>query len=288
MHENYGAKTIFELHKPGCSSVHWPGCDVPEREISEWIPPELLRAEPPRLPEVAEPDLVRHFSILASRNMCVDSHFYPLGSCTMKYNPKRNEAYSGLPGFAQVHPYQPAWTVQGLLAILFELQQMLAEIAGLEAVSLQPAAGAQGELTALLIAGAYFRSRGEQRRYVLVPDTAHGTNPASAKMAGLEVVQLPSSREGIADPAVLAAHLGPQTAVLMITNPNTLGLFEREIVRLCQMVHEVGGLVYLDGANMNAICGVAQPGKFGVDMMHFNTHKTFSTPHGGGGPGRGR
>jgi glycine dehydrogenase subunit 2 len=287
MHETYGPRTIFELHKPGCTSVRWPVCDVPTKSLSELLPAESLREELPPLPEVAEPDLVRHYSILAGRNMCVDSHFYPLGSCTMKYNPKRNETLAGLSGFRDLHPYQPESTVQSLLAILFELQEMLAEIAGLDAVSLHPAAGAQGELTALLVATAYFRSRGEARHYVLVPDVAHGTNPASAKMAGLEVIQVRSSAEGLADPEVLAQHLGPETAVFMITNPNTLGLFEKDLVRLCQMVHAVGGLVYLDGANMNAICGIAQPGKFGVDMMHFNTHKTFSTPHGGGGPGAG-
>ena len=287
MHETYGPRTIFELHKPGCTSVRWPECDVPAKSLSELLPAEALRDEPVPLPEVAEPDLVRHYSILASRNMCVDSHFYPLGSCTMKYNPKRNEALAGLPGLRDLHPYQPESTVQGLLAILYELQQMLAEIAGLDAVSLHPAAGAQGELTALLMATAYFRSRGENRRHVLVPDVAHGTNPASAKMAGLEVIQVRSSPEGLADPEAVAQHLGPETAVFMITNPNTLGLFEKDLVRLCQMVHAVGGLVYLDGANMNAMCGIAQPGKFGIDMMHFNTHKTFSTPHGGGGPGAG-
>ncbi len=287
MHERYGSKTIFELHKPGCQSVRWPACDVPCNEIAELIPEEYLRHEVPSLPEVAEPDLVRHLSILAARNMCVDSHFYPLGSCTMKYNPKRHERWAQLVEFTHLHPYQPEESIQGLLALLYSLQQMLSEIAGLDAVSLHPAAGAQGELTALLMAAAYFRSRGEARRHVLVPDVAHGTNPASAKMAGFEVVQIRSSPAGIADPEILAEHLGPSTAVLMITNPNTLGLFEKEIVRLCQMVHQAGGLVYLDGANMNAICGIAQPGKFGIDMMHFNTHKTFSTPHGSGGPGAG-
>lgn len=287
MHETYGPRTIFELHKPGCSAVCWPAVDVPDVPLAEVVPEEFLRPEAPPLPELAEPDLVRHYSILAGRNLCVDSHFYPLGSCTMKYNPKRHERWVNLPGLVDVHPYQPPETVQGLLAILYELERMLAEIAGLDAVSLHPAAGAQGELTALLIAAAYFRSRGEKRRHVLVPDVAHGTNPASAKMAGFEVVQIRSSPEGVADPEILAQHLGPETAVFMITNPNTLGLFEKHILRLCQMVHEVGGLVYLDGANMNAICGIAQPGKFGVDMMHFNTHKTFSTPHGSGGPGAG-
>ncbi|MCS7238913.1 MAG: aminomethyl-transferring glycine dehydrogenase subunit GcvPB [Thermoguttaceae bacterium] len=287
MYENYGTRTIFELDKQGCSAVSWPAVDVPEQRLEELLPEEYLRGDVPPLPELAEPDLVRHYSILASRNMCVDSHFYPLGSCTMKYNPKRHERWAALPGFSDLHPYQPADSLQGLLALLYELQQMLAALAGLDAVSLHPAAGAQGELTALLIATAYFRSRGEKRRFVLVPDVAHGTNPASAKMAGLEVVQVRSSPEGIADPEIVAQHLSPETAVFMITNPNTLGLFERHIRRLCEMVHAVGALVYLDGANMNAICGIAQPGKFGVDMMHFNTHKTFSTPHGGGGPGAG-
>ncbi len=205
----------------------------------------------------------------------------------MKYNPKRNERLAGLPGLADVHPYQPESTVQGLLELLYAGQEMLAEIAGLDAVSLQPSAGAHGEMTALLVAAAYFRDSGQKRSVVLIPDGAHGTNPASAAMAGFETLEVKSDDQGIVSLADLAAKLSPQTAVFMITNPNTLGVFDSQIRRIAEMVHEVGGLVYLDGANMNAILGIARPGDFGADMMHFNPHKTFSGPHGGGGPGAG-
>jgi glycine dehydrogenase subunit 2 len=246
-----------------------------------------LASAPPPLPELAEPDLVRHFVNLSTENMSVDSHFFPLGSCTMKYNPKRHERLAALPGFADVHPYQPEETIQGLLAILHALQEMLCEIAGLDAVTLQPAAGAQGELTSLLMAAAYFRDRQESRSGVLIPDVAHGTNPASAAMAGFKTIEVRSGSDGLVDLDDLASKLDQSTAVLMITNPNTLGLFEPQIARMAQMVHDAGGLVYLDGANMNAILGIARPGDFGADMMHFNPHKTFSTPHGGGGPGAG-
>ncbi len=279
--------TLFELSKPGCRAVRWPACDVPQQAVEQLLPENLRAEAPPPLPELAEPDIVRHYVNLSAANMCVDSHFYPLGSCTMKYSPKRNDRLAQWPEFATAHPYQSEESVQGILAILYSLQKMLAEIAGLEAVSLQPAAGAQGELTALLMASAYFRSRGEKRRLVLVPDVAHGTNPASAKMAGFEIVQIASSPEGLIDLTALSQRLDSAVAVFMVTNPNTLGLFEKEIGKACEMVHGVGGLVYLDGANMNAICGIAQPGRFGVDMMHFNVHKTFSTPHGSGGPGAG-
>jgi glycine dehydrogenase subunit 2 len=219
--------------------------------------------------------------------MSVDTHFYPLGSCTMKYNPKRNERLAGLPGLVNLHPYQPEGTIQGMLALLYQSQRMLAEIAGLEAVSLQPAAGAQGEFTALQVAAAYFRDLGEKRSVVLIPDGAHGTNPASATMAGFEAVPVKSSAEGFVDLDGLSSRLNDQVAVLMVTNPNTLGMFERHIAEIARRVHEVGGLVYLDGANMNAILGIARPGDFGADLMHFNPHKTFSGPHGGGGPGAG-
>jgi glycine dehydrogenase subunit 2 len=230
---------------------------------------------------------VRHFVNLSTLNMSVDTHFYPLGSCTMKYNPKRNERLAGLPGLVNLHPYQPERTIQGMLALLYQSQRMLAEIAGLEAVSLQPAAGAQGEFTALQVAAAYFRDRGEKRTVVLIPDGAHGTNPASATMAGFQAVPVRSSAEGFVDLDELAGRLNDQVAVLMVTNPNTLGMFERHIAEIARRVHEAGGLVYLDGANMNAILGIARPGDFGADLMHFNPHKTFSGPHGGGGPGAG-
>jgi glycine dehydrogenase subunit 2 len=205
----------------------------------------------------------------------------------MKYNPKRNERLVSLPGFADLHPYQPDETVPGLLELLYELQEMLAEIAGLDAVSLQPAAGAQGELTALMVAAAYFRDRGEKRTKVLAPDSAHGTNPASAAVAGFEAVTVKSTPRGFVDLDDLRAHLDQETAVFMITNPNTLGMFDREIKQIADLVHAAGGLIYLDGANMNAILGISRPGDFGADMMHFNPHKTFSGPHGGGGPGAG-
>mgnify|MGYP005851681569 FL=1 len=230
---------------------------------------------------------MRHFVNLSAENMSVDTHFYPLGSCTMKFNPKRNERLANLPGLAELHPYQPEETLQGLLCLLHGAQEMLAEIAGLDAVSLHPAAGAQGELTALLIAAAYFRDQGQKRRVVLIPDVAHGTNPASAAMAGFQAVQVNSGADGRVDMADLAAKVDDQLAVLMITNPNTLGLFDGQIQRMAAMVHQAGGLLYLDGATMKGIRGIARPGVFGADMMHYNPHKTFSTPHGGGGPGAG-
>jgi glycine dehydrogenase subunit 2 len=218
--------------------------------------------------------------------MSVDTHFYPLGSCTMKYNPKRHERLASLPGIVDLHPLQTDDGAQGMLALLYELQEMLGEIAGLPAVSLQPAAGAQGEFTALLVAGAYFRHRGEQRTRVLFPASAHGTNPASAALAGFECVQL-AGKEGFVDLDELRRELDERTAVFMVTNPNTLGLFEKEIVQVARLVHDAGGLVYIDGANMNAILGITRPGDFGGDMMHYNVHKTFTGPHGAGGPGAG-
>jgi glycine dehydrogenase subunit 2 len=219
--------------------------------------------------------------------MSVDTHFYPLGSCTMKHNPKRNERVAGLAGFSQVHPYQPDETLQGLLQLLFELQEMLAEISGLPAVSLQPAAGAQGEMTALMVANAHFRHLGEHRPRVLTPDTSHGTNPASARIAGFESSTIRSTPAGYVDLDHLRGNLDHEVAVFMITNPNTLGLFENQVAQIADLVHGAGALIYLDGANMNAILGISRPGDFGADMMHYNPHKTFSGPHGGGGPGAG-
>jgi glycine dehydrogenase subunit 2 len=278
---------LFELSKPGCGAARLPDCDVPVEPVEELLPPGMLADKPPPLPELAEPDLVRHFVNLSAENMSVDTHFYPLGSCTMKYNPKRNERLAGLPGMVDLHPYQPDSTLQGLLELLYRCQQMLSEIGGLPAVSLQPAAGAHGEMTALLVAAAYFRDRAERRSVVLIPEGAHGTNPASATMAGFRSVPIKSTSRGLVDTSDLAAKLDAQTAVLMITNPNTLGVFEDQIERIARMVHGVGGLVYLDGANLNAILGISRPGDFGADLMHFNPHKTFSGPHGGGGPGAG-
>jgi glycine dehydrogenase subunit 2 len=241
----------------------------------------------PALPEVTEPDVIRHFVNLSTLNMSVDTHFYPLGSCTMKYNPKRHERLARLDGIATLHPYQRDADSQGMLGMLFELQEMLTEISGLPCVSLQPAAGAQGEFAALLVAAAYFRERGEQRTRVIFPSSAHGTNPASAALAGFETIQMKPSRTGFVDLDELRSLVDQRTAVFMITNPNTLGLFEPQIGEIAELVHSVGGLVYIDGANMNAILGVTRPGDFGGDMMHYNVHKTFTGPHGAGGPGAG-
>lgn len=264
-----------------------PAADVPERELDELLPVSSLTASALPLPELSEPEVVRHFVNLSTQNMCVDTHFYPLGSCTMKYNPKRHERLAGMHGIADLHPYQRPEDAQGMLSMLYEMQEMLGEIAGLPAVSLQPAAGAQGELTALLVASAYFRDKGEHRTKVLFPSSAHGTNPASAALAGFDCVELKESSNGLVDLDELKAHLDESTAVFMITNPNTLGLFETEIARIAGMLHDVGGLVYIDGANMNAILGITRPGDFGGDMMHYNVHKTFTGPHGAGGPGAG-
>jgi len=287
MRNQQATQLLFELSRPGRQAERLPECDVPVRPLEQLIPPDAMAAAPLPLPELSEPDLVRHFVDLSALNMSVDTHFYPLGSCTMKYNPKRNERLAALPGFAELHPYQPESTLQGLLAVLYGVQEMLAEIAGLAAVSLQPAAGAHGEMTALLVAAAHFRDLGDRRRTVLIPDGAHGTNPASAAMAGWHAVEVKSTAEGLVDLGDLSRKLDRGVAVFMITNPNTLGLFDRQIAEIARRVHEVGGLVYLDGANMNAILGITRPGDFGADMMHFNPHKTFSGPHGGGGPGAG-
>ena len=280
-------RLLCEQSKPGVEAATLPPCDVPAKPLDELLPKTALAASAPPLPSLTEPELLRHFINLSTLNMSVDTHFYPLGSCTMKYNPKRNERLAALPGIADLHPYQPESTLQGLLEILYSLQQMLAEIGGLHTVSLQPAAGAHGEMTALLVAAARLRDLGQKRTTVLIPDLAHGTNPASAAMAGFKTVEVKSTEQGLVDLDDLSAKLDSQVAVLMITNPNTLGVFERRISEIARRVHEVGGLVYLDGANMNAILGVARPGDFGADMMHYNPHKTFSGPHGGGGPGAG-
>lgn len=278
---------LFELSQPGRGTVVFPECDVPAVSSIPAVDPGFLSTQDPDLPEIAEPDVVRHFVNLSTLNMSVDSHFYPLGSCTMKYNPKRHERLARLPLACNAHPWQPEDQIQGLLRVLFDLQGMLAEIAGLPAVSLHPAAGAQGELAALLTAGAYFRHRGETRRKVIFPASAHGTNPASAALAGFDCIQLSTSDSGFVDLQELEKVVDQQTAVFMITNPNTLGLFEPNIARISEILHAEGALVYIDGANMNAILGKTRPGDFGGDMMHFNVHKTFTGPHGAGGPGAG-
>lgn len=289
MNNTQSTDLVFELSRPGRRGHRTPACDVPgDTPLSSLVPARFLADAPPPLPEVGEIDLVRHFTNLSTRNMCIDTQFYPLGSCTMKYNPKRHERLAALPGFADLHPLQPDDTAQGMLELLFDMQQYLAEISGLPAVSLQPAAGAQGELAALLVAAAYFRDTNQTHRTkVLVPDSAHGTNPASAALAGFAAVTVKSNAKGHVDLDDLKAKLGADTGVFMITNPNTLGLFEVQIRQITDLVHAAGGLVYLDGANMNAILGITRPGDFGADMQHYNVHKTFTGPHGGGGPGSG-
>jgi glycine dehydrogenase subunit 2 len=287
MRNSRDTKLLFELSEMGRRAHRLPNCDVPEQAVTELLPKSALAERPPALPELSEPQVVRHFANLSQLNMSVDTHFYPLGSCTMKYNPKRNERLARLPGFADVHPYQPEATIQGMLQLLYEMQEYLQEISGLDACSLQPAAGAHGELTALLVATAYFHDVGEQRTKVLVPDSAHGTNPASATMAGFDTVTVKTVPSGAVDMDDLRAKLDDQIAVFMITNPNTVGIFEPNMREIADAVHARGGLVYLDGANMNAILGIARPGDFGADMQHYNPHKTFSGPHGGGGPGAG-
>jgi glycine dehydrogenase subunit 2 len=279
---------IFEISHSGRRCHRTPVSDVPAKTLDSLLPPAHTAQAPPPLPEVGEIDLIRHFTNLSTRNMSIDTNFYPLGSCTMKYNPKRHERLAGLPGFANLHPLQHDDTIQGMLELLHGMQEYLSEISGLPACSLQPAAGAQGELAALFVAAAYFKDTNQTaRRKVLVPDSAHGTNPASAALAGFETVTVKSGPDGLVDLADLQSKLGPDTAVFMITNPNTLGLFEKNIKTITAMLHDVGGLVYLDGANMNAILGITRPGDFGADMQHYNVHKTFTGPHGGGGPGSG-
>jgi glycine dehydrogenase subunit 2 len=287
MRNTQATQLLFELSQPGRRAAVYPASDVPARPLDELIPGMYQSHSAPELPELTEPEVIRHFVNLSTKNMSVDTHFYPLGSCTMKYNPKRHERLAGLAGIVDLHPNQTDDESQGMLELLDTMQQMLAEIAGLPAVSLQPAAGAQGEFTSLLVASAYFRDKGQRRTKVLFPNSAHGTNPASAALAGFECVQLGSTPQGFVDLAELEKHLDESTAVFMVTNPNTLGMFEREIPRIAQLVHDVGGLVYIDGANMNAIAGITRPGDFGGDMMHYNVHKTFTGPHGAGGPGSG-
>jgi glycine dehydrogenase subunit 2 len=285
---NHAAKTaepklIFESGSPGRSALFWPE----EERVSDAIPAALLRREIAGFPELGELETLRHFTRLSQRNFAIESQFYPLGSCTMKYNPKINEVVARFPGFAQVHPLTPGDLLQGALALLFELERMLAEISGMEHVSLQPSAGAQGELTGLMLIRSCLSERGSPRRKIIVPDTAHGTNPASSTLCGYQVVQISSNEHGVIDAATVEAAMDQDVAAVMITNPNTLGLFETNIEAIAEVVHSRGGMVYLDGANLNALMGIAKPGHMGVDVLHMNLHKTFSTPHGGGGPGAG-
>jgi glycine dehydrogenase subunit 2 len=276
---------IFERSRPGRRGERVP---PPPKESLARIPAAALRIEAPGLPEVSEPDLTRHYVNLSQLNFAVDTGFYPLGSCTMKWNPKINEWAARLPGFAALHPLAPDETAQGTLQLLWELEKALAEIGGMKAVTLQPAAGAQGELTGILMVRAYHRARGDmERQEVLVPDSAHGTNPATASMSGFTTVSVPSAADGGVDLDAFRAALGPRTAAVMITNPSTLGLFESRVGELLEAVHAAGALAYMDGANLNAVMGRFRPGQAGFDAMHFNVHKTLSTPHGGGGPGAG-
>ncbi len=278
---------IFELSKPGRRALDLPVCDVPEDDIETLMPAQFIRQEPAALPEVSQLDLMRHYTGLSERNFGVDSGFYPLGSCTMKYNPKINEDACRLSGFALIHPLQDSDTVQGALELLYNMEQYLAELAGMDAVTMQPVAGAHGELTGLKLIRAYHRHRGQNRTKVIVPDSAHGTNPATAAVCGLDIVEIKSHPDGAVDLEALKAAVGEDTAALMLTNPSTLGLFEKNIQEIAQIVHDAGGLLYYDGANANAIMGITRPGDMGFDVVHFNLHKTFSTPHGGGGPGSG-
>ncbi len=279
---------LFESGAPGRKGFAFPPCDVPETSIHEAIPPEFLREEPAPLPELSELEVIRHYVRLSRKNYAVDVGIYPLGSCTMKYNPKVNEEAADLPGFKRLHPYQPEETVQGALELMYHLERFLCEIAGLDRASLQPSAGAHGELLGLMLIKAYHASRGEEGRdEILIPDSAHGTNPASAAMCGYKVVEIPSDERGGMDVKEVKRRVGPKTAGLMLTNPNTLGLFDENIAAIAQAVHDAGGLLYYDGANANAILGISRPGDMGFDIVHFNLHKTFSTPHGGGGPGAG-
>ena len=279
-------KLIYEKSQDGRRASALPGYDgLPAPEV----PAELRRSEPPRLPEVPEFELVRHFTELSTRNFGVDTGFYPLGSCTMKYNPRINERLAALPGFARLHPLQEEDGAQGALELMWRLQEILAEVTGLHAVSLQPAAGSQGELTGLFLVRAYHASRGEaeQRRKVVIPDTAHGTNPASVTMAGYELTHVQTDPRGNIDVDDLRGKVDEHTAALMLTNPSTLGLFDENIEEIEEIFHGAGALMYYDGANLNAVCGISRPGDMGFDIVHINLHKTFSQPHGGGGPGGG-
>lgn len=277
-------RLLFESGSPGRTALLWP---EKTPAVSDNIPQEYLREDIAGFPEMSELEVLRHFTQLSQRNYAIESQFYPLGSCTMKYNPKVNEVVARYPGFSLIHPLAPATLIQGALELLYSLEQMLAEIGGMDDVSLQPSAGAQGELTGLMLIRAYLSAQGNPRKKIIVPDTAHGTNPASSALCGYDVLQISSNEQGVIAPAAVADAMDDDVAALMVTNPNTLGLFEKNIAAIAEVVHGKGGLVYLDGANLNALMGIAKPGHMGVDVLHMNLHKTFSTPHGGGGPGAG-
>ncbi len=281
------ATTIFEKSTPGRRAAQLPATDVPETPISELIPERLLRAEPAALPEIAEPEIVRHYNRISRRNFDLDTGFYPLGSCTMKHNPRLNEKVAALPGHARLHPAQDPKRAQGALELMWNLERALSEICGLPHVSLQPSAGSHGELAGLLLTRAYHADKGEQRHKVLTPDTSHGTNPASVTMAGFEVVKVATAEDGGVDIDDLRAKADEDVACLMLTNPNTLGLFDQNITEIAEIMHGVGATLYYDGANLNAVMGHSRPGDMGFDIVHVNLHKSFSQPHGGGGPGAG-
>ncbi len=279
--------TIYKHSVKGKRGVRFPEPGVPEKKLSEIIPGKCLRKDNLNLPELTELDVIRYFTNLSHKNFSVDTVFYPLGSCTMKYNPKINEKISGLEGFTEIHPEQGEEYSRGALELMYNLQQALKEITGMRAISLQPAAGAHGEFAGMLIVKKYFGNRGENRTKVIIPDSAHGTNPASAKMCGFDVVEVKSNSRGLVDTDELRELLSEDVAAIMMTNPNTLGLFEEEILKISQMAKECGALLYYDGANLNAVMGITNPAVMGFDIVHVNLHKTFSTPHGGGGPGSG-
>lgn len=286
-HQVQNESLLFEMSSPGKKGYQLPGLDVPAITPEEALGAGNVRAEIEGFPEVSEVEVIRHFTRLSTWNYGIDLGLFPLGSCTMKYNPRINEAVARIEGLAWAHPYQPEALSQGAMEIIAQLERYLAEIFGMDAVTLQPAAGAHGEFTGIMLIREYLASRGNARRKVLVPDSAHGTNPATAIIAGYEVVNVKSNSEGMVDLASLASVLDEDVAALMVTNPNTVGVFEQDIAKICAMMHEKGAQVYMDGANMNALVGIARPGDFGIDVMHSNLHKTFSTPHGGGGPGAG-
>jgi len=281
------AQTIYEKSKRGRRAATLPEPGVPEHRLEELIPAKLLRSSPPRLPEVSEPEIVRHYNRLSRRNFDLDSGLYPLGSCTMKHNPRLGERVAALPGHARLHPAQEPRRAQGALELMWLLQRSLAEICGLPHVSLQPSAGSHGELAGLLLTRAYHAERGERRTKVLAPDTSHGTNPASVTMAGYEAVKVATNERGGVEMADLRAKVSAEVACLMLTNPNTLGLFDENIAEIAAMIHGAGGTLYYDGANLNAVMGHSRPGDMGFDIVHVNLHKSFSQPHGGGGPGSG-
>ncbi|MCY9141461.1 aminomethyl-transferring glycine dehydrogenase subunit GcvPB [Peribacillus frigoritolerans] len=285
---NQDQSLIFEISTSGRIGYSLPEIDVATIPLEEILPADYIREEEAELPEVSELDIMRHYTALSKRNHGVDSGFYPLGSCTMKYNPKINENVARFNGFAHIHPYQDPATVQGALGLLFDLQEHLTEITGMDQVTLQPAAGAHGEWTGLMMIRAFHEANGDtERTKVIVPDSAHGTNPASATVAGLETITVKSDENGLVDLEDLKRVVGPDTAALMLTNPNTLGLFEENILEMAQLVHDAGGKLYYDGANLNAVLSKARPGDMGFDVVHLNLHKTFTGPHGGGGPGSG-